>query len=380
MFCADYFLPNSKVVARSGGPLYRRPPLTSAADDCEDAFELMFCCVFGEILSVKRVAEKDVTKTARLRSGIWKSTKTLQTQVPEMFKSISFLTTAVVLSFSSATFADSDDLFSEFSSVSVFGGNSESSGSKKSGNAVPRRVNSSTQLRDLIKTAGFDAKVASTRAVTAEKELEPWTFPVLLVISEDETMINVVLGLTTIKDVAKELPAEKLLKMMTASQKNAPAMFAYHAPRQRTELSVTMKNDNLTGQMLRDEINRMAVLAKKSADVWANDSQKASANPTSPRPTVKQSPAPVELSGKWAASKSATEAFAIEFKANRTFNLVYIKDGQQTKSSGSFTVENGSLTLSGSDGLKLTGDLTVSSDKEFRFKPQNSSVLVFRKA
>jgi len=59
---------------------------------------------------------------------------------------------------------------------------------------------------------------------------------------------------------------------------------------------------------------------------------------------------------------------------------VYINDGKQTKSSGKFTVAAGTLTLTGSDGLKLEGNLTLSSDTEFRFQPKGATELVFAKA
>ena len=80
------------------------------------------------------------------------------------------------------------------------------------------------------------------------------------------------------------------------------------------------------------------------------------------------------------AAKSSTEAFGIEFKADGTFNLVYIKSSNQTKSSGSFTIASEKLTLTGTDGLKLEGTVALKSAGEFSFKPASGDALNFIKA
>jgi len=290
---------------------------------------------------------------------------------------------ALLLSFSTPSlFADEDDLFSKVRAKSVF---EDSSGGDADQNSASKgkRITKTEDLRDLLKSAGFEAKVASSRAVTTDKQLDPWTFPVLLVISEDESQISINLGLATVKDVASELPADKLLQMMTASQDNAPMLFSYHAKRQRTEVSQVLKNKQLTGLMLRDEINRMAILAKNNSDLWSTAGSKTTPPETQKKTATTPSTTPVTaatLAGKWSAARSDKEAFAVELTAKGKFNLVYIKDGKQTKSSGTFTVSAGQLSLVGSDGLKLEGRLTVNSSTEFRFEPGKSKALVFKKA
>ena len=294
-----------------------------------------------------------------------------------MFKSFAAITAAVLVSANSISFADENDLFSQFSSSSVFKETAKDTVESR----ISDRITSSEDLRDRLKTAGFDAKVVGSRIASCEKKLEPWTFPVLGILSEDEAYVTIVLGLTTITDASKELPAEKLLEMMAASQKHAPALFAFHAERARTELSVTLSNVDLTGSKVRDEINRMSVLAKNTAEIWATDQQKQ-APTTISKPESSQPPLDIakEVTGQWSAAKSDKEAFAIAFKSDGTFNLVYINDGQQTKSSGQFAVTQNSLTLTGSDGLKLEGKLTLTSATEFQLELQNSSVLTFKKS
>ena len=307
-----------------------------------------------------------------------------------MFRIFTLTAASLALTFNSVTLADGNDLFSEFQSRSVFASSADSGGNASG--SPTKRITSAEKIRDLIKETGLEARVAGKRVVTTQKELSPWTFPVLLVLSEDETSINIILGLTTIKDVDKELTADKLLKMMTASQKNAPMMFSYNAGRERTELSRMLRNRSLDGQSLRDEINRMAIVARDNSSMWAAESQSNTVDetkeapaetPTSPQtPTAPQTPTVSReiLTGKWSAAKSSTEAFGIEFKADGTFNLVYIKSSNQTKSSGSFTIASEKLTLTGTDGLKLEGTVALKSAGEFSFKPASGDALNFIKA
>lgn len=304
-----------------------------------------------------------------------------------MFKSLNILATAAIVSLSSVSFADDDDLFSDFSARSVFSGTSQSSSDSSTKSSPSKRVTSGEDLRELLKAGGFDAKVAGSGIATSEKKLTPWTFPVVAVLSENEATISVVLGLASVEDVEKELTNAQLLKMMRASQDNAPMMFVYNADRKRTEVSFTMQNLNVTGQMLRDTINRMAVTAKNNADMWANAEQKSATNPkvSTPAPstpTVPTTPtvSATTLQGKWTAARSQNEAFGVEFKTDGTFNLVYINNGKQSKSAGQFTIQAGSLKLNGNDGMKLEGKLTMTTSTEFRFEPANSAAMTFKKA
>lgn len=305
-----------------------------------------------------------------------------------MFKTVNIFFTTAMICLSSNSFADDDDLFSDFSARAVFDSAKDTkSNSSGSSTSAPKRVTRAEDLRELLKAGGFEAKVSGSRVASSQKKLEPWTFPIVSELSEDEATISVVMGLASVKDVNKELTSERLLKMMKVSQDNAPMMFVYNAERKRVEVSITVQNLNVTGQMLRDEINRMAVTAKNNSDMWTNAEQKSARKPsktTAPatQPTTTQSPtiSTNRLLGKWAAARSEKEAFGVEFKTDGTFNLVYINNGQQSKSSGTFAVQPGSLKLSGSDGLKLEGKLTITSETEFRFEPASIAAMTFKKA
>lgn len=242
---------------------------------------------------------------------------------------------------------------------------------------VAARVTSGEQLREMLKSAGFEAKTAGSMAASTTKEIDPWTIPVLVTLSEDEQWVQVVLGLTVIKDSAIELTAEKLLTLMKACQDHAPANFIYHAERKRTEVGITLRNNNLTGTVLRNAVNQLAIAARKTSDLWASDAQKTVV--TTEKSVAPPANSQPNLAGQWIASRSATEAFALDFQASGDFKLVYIKDGKQIKSSGKYSVSASSLTLNGGN-LNLVGDLKITSETEFNFTPANQQPLKFVKA
>lgn len=269
--------------------------------------------------------------------------------------------------------AQDNELFSSVNPKAAF-----STTPAASSASTPKVVTSGEQLREMLKSAGFEAKVAGSNSASAAKEIDPWTIPVLVTLSDDEQWIHVVLGLTVINDTAKELPAEKLLALMKASQDHSPANFVYHSDRKRTEVRTTLRNRELTGTLLRNEVNRLAIAARKTSDLWASDAQKTKVETQKPVASGK-STTPT-LTGQWVASKSTTEAFALDLQASGEFKLVYIKDGQQTKSSGKYSISGSSLTLAG-DSLNLVGSLKVTSEKEFEFTPTNQQqALKFVKA
>lgn len=279
------------------------------------------------------------------------------------------------------TLADDSDLFSDIRTDSVF--NSPSSGplNFSGGSSGRRRITKAEELREMMKSVGFEAKVLNNRMVTTQKELAPWTFPVIVELSEDETSVTITLGLRSISDIAKELPAAKLLEMMQISQDNAPVLFAYHSQRERTEVSSTLRNRGLTGESLRDEVNRLAIVGKKHETTWSAKEKTQEAPQQETPPQKNSSPAvPASLVGRWSAARSATEAFAIEFTSRQTFSLVYVNNGQQTKSSGTYRLGNGSLSLIGSDGTQTKGSLTLDSDTQFTLTLPNTTALAFRKA
>ena len=293
------------------------------------------------------------------------------------FRYISVLIPVIALAtttgVSNIAVAQESDLFSDVNPKSAFAVSPDSPSTR----SIAATVTSGEQLREMLKSAGFEAKVAGLMAASTTKEIEPWTIPVLVTLSEDEQWVQVVLGLTVIKDRANELTAEKLLNLMKASQNQAPVNFVYHSDRKRIEVELTLRNQDLSGTVLRNQVNRLAIAARKTSDQWASDVQKklvaakkAIVEPTTPL---------ANLAGQWVASKSATEAFALDLAASGDFKLIYIKDAQQIKSSGKYSVSDSSLTLSGGT-LNLVGSLDITSAQEFSFTPAKQLALKFVKA
>lgn len=399
----------------------------------------------------------------------------------------------------SRTLMAEDDLISEIRSGSVYSSEkstdseSEYGTSKEAGKG--KRITDPETLRLRLTDAGFEATVEGSRTVVTKKLLEDVSYPVRVSISEDEFQVGISVGLATLAN-SQPASSEQLLLLMEAGLTHAPAQFVHDRERGWLDLHVALKNSGLTGQSLRDEINRMIRLARDTHDLWsfleqpasqlvsvskttdgtavkdekAADSESGesasggsaapetkapeasgqqgpasssapvkaedstSANPaqatqtpaTPPAATAApaapaapasgntagssatpaaptQSAAPVQsgtetsgrssgtattgisqaLTGRWAGSRSKSEAFAIEFGADGTFRLAFVSGTKKTTSTGRFTLNADRLTLTGTDSLTLAGTMTSSSDTEFQFTPESGkrkdATLVFRK-
>lgn len=300
-----------------------------------------------------------------------------------MFKWIAPLVCGLVASLATVGLADENDLFSGVRAGSVFVDDAAQPAA-----APISRVNSTEQIREMLTAAGLDSKVAGARVVLTKKTLDDWAFNVLVTISEDEMTIGLTMPLSTLKDDSK-LTSDQLLKLLEANQKHAPSVFTFSAERKRTELFRTLPNEAITGQKLRDEINRLAVLAKGTVDLWkmpGGDDKPADAKAIAPaqaggKQVAAESTTAASLVGAWSAAKSKTEAIAIRFAADNKFQLVYVKSGKQSKSNGKFTVTGENLSLVGDDGVRLEGKLVIASATAFTFTPSAAiGPLQFKKA
>ena len=281
----------------------------------------------------------------------------------------------------SAASADENSLFSKVRVHSVFAPRADSSpaspGSTTPSSNVPDRITDVGQLSRMLGKAGFDATEVGSQVVSTKTQNGTWSFPVLVTISEDESQLGIALLLSTIKD-EQQVPASKLLELMNANRRYAPSYFAYSSKRKRTELYRLIKNQSVTSELLRKEINRLAVIARETENLWQFD---VSSTPT-PDDSTDSKPAAVatSLTGTWTAVRSDKEAFAIRFNADSTFKLIYVKQGQQSKSTGKFTLNGQSLTLVGEGGFRMSGTLSTKSDREFQLTLSNSTSLTFKKA
>ena len=340
--------------------------------------------------------------------------------------------------------AGENDLYSDVQTSSVFSAGDSSKGTESTETPrITRRITSLEQLAQLVRDASFEPKTTTDRTVTTSKSLEPWLFPVSVTLSDDEQYVQICVALGAIADKRKT-EASKLLALLEANKRQKTAKFGFNTERSRTELLGQLRNDGVTAELLRDEINQLASVAKESEALWQIeparlqaktdtsltipesavrlevltpvaapgngatppeagnattniDSGTATAtspptNPASPVVTNAATPSSASgtaiqsssFTGRWSASRAANEAFAILFVADGSFVLVSIKDGKQAKSSGKFSVAGSQLTLEGTDGTRLSGTVEMKSATEFSYQPISTTGAVaafnFRKS
>ena len=303
-----------------------------------------------------------------------------------------------------AVFAQQDDLFSSVRASTVFSEGDAALTGATTTSPVTNRLMSAEALVQALQKAEFTAVASGSRAAAAMKQQDLWQFPVLVTISEDEQDLLIAVGLRAVSD-SQKLPAARLLQLLEANQKASRASFVFNRDKERLELLCQLRNTGEKDVLLRDEINRLAILARDMETVWNLDEKSggspigaagstaieatkmapATANPNAATPPVSTS-APANttgavpelttaaLQGRWAASRSATEAFAMQLNNDFTFVLVSVINGKQLRSSGKFTLANGQLTLDGSDGVKIVGIVKLNSATEFQFAQQSAGV------
>ncbi len=285
-----------------------------------------------------------------------------------------------------------------------------------------QRLTSADEIVHTLQEASFEASANGTRRAATTKQLDSWIFPVLVTLSENEQEVSIVLGLRAVRD-SQKVPATRLLQLLESNEKSGRTSFAFNRDRNRIELCSLIKNAGVNAQALRDEINRLAILARDTELLWnleesaggAALTQAAGANggatkvpltpvavapvtPSVPIANVPNANVPQNgtppaaspqvsansLQGRWSASRSATEAFAMLLNGDGTFVLVSVSNGKQARSTGKFTLLNSQLTLETSNGGRLLGKVTLVTASEFRFEQQSNgatgAALTFRKS
>ena len=329
--------------------------------------------------------------------------------------------------------AGEKDLYSDVQTGSVFTAvESPKTADTTETPRIARRITSLEQLAQLVRDASFESRTAEGRSVTTSKTLEPWLFPLTVTLSDDEQTLQICVALGTVTDKQK-IDTGKLLSLLEANKVQTSARFGFNTARSRTELLGQIRNDGVTAELLRDEINRLTSIAKESESLWQIESARTqprtdsattvpdaavrleaipqavapsnsvtsaaagdagttlpagtttptstATNPASPAVTSAGSPSTTNttalqssaFTGRWSASRASNEVFAILFDANGSFVLVSIKDGKQAKSSGKFIVVGSQLTLEGTDGVRLSGTVEMKSATEFSFQPTSTT-------
>lgn len=259
----------------------------------------------------------------------------------------------------------------------------------------PKAV-SLNQIVDLLADNGLDAGIDGDNAASLKWQHARWTFPVTLSLNAEKEKLQLEMLLTELEG-KPALTADKLMGLLAANVNFQPAFFAFSASKKRIELVASLPNSQANAEAIREELSRMAAIAESTASLWETEGSaaptggSASAAPqVAAAPQVQpqaQAPAATQdqagsLAGKWSASRSKTEAFAMQLTADGTFVLVFVKDGKQSRSTGKFTFGNNQLTLTTTDGGKFSGGVANITARSFEFIPQGgkSTKLTFQRA
>jgi uncharacterized protein (TIGR03066 family) len=188
---------------------------------------------------------------------------------------------------------------------------------------------------------------------------------------------------------------------LAANREQQPAFFTYSEKQSRLELVLSMTNAEISPRVLREEIRRLAQIAENTANLWEISNQSSPQAPpgkqvatsvpqatnSAPQRTAQAQPrttAPAaagSILGKWSASRSDKEAFAMQLNADGSFVLVFVNNGKQSRSTGKYTHTGGQLTLTTEGGGKFAGGVANLTATSFEFVPTGkASKLTFQKA
>lgn len=299
-----------------------------------------------------------------------------------------------VFAMSAAATARADNLFSNVSISSPFGGSSDNGGATPRQTA-PQRLAGPASLSEMLRNGGLQPRELDAQVIAVKLQRDGGNLPVLITFTEDYNQLRLVMVLAVHKE-GESISDKSLLGLLEANHVNNTAYFAYSKEQRRTELHKLIDNRSLTPQRLAGELNAMADIADRSKELWAIDTETPAAPPASTsvaanpkpapqaKPVAKPAPAKTQgnsvLVGRWAASRSKTEAFALQINSNGTFALVTVVSGKTSQSTGNFTLTGNRLTLKDTKGTQISGTVTLSSAKEFKFLPAGAkSALTFKK-
>ena len=240
----------------------------------------------------------------------------------------------------------------------------------------------------------MEPREIDTRVVSVKR---PGGLSVLLSFSDDYDRLRLVMVLNTLKE-GQTPPTETLMGLMDANRQNTAEFYAYNKTQRRTELHRLIQNSSMTPDRLKTELGSLARIAEQSKQLWAiktptpsstaaAGAEKVASTPK-PAPTIKPQATPTTnaststhpLIGRWAASRSKTEAFALQISQDRSFALVTVVGGKTTKATGKYTLIGSKLTLTDTKGTRIAGTVTLRSTKEFNFLPTGAKTpLTFKK-
>lgn len=296
-----------------------------------------------------------------------------------------------------ASAATADELFSRIKTDAVFAPSSSSTPIGKPGDITDKsdRIATLTQLHDRLRDSGLEPLFEKEEAVNISLQHSRWTFSIRLELVDQAQKVLIHLGLESADK--SPLSAERLLGLLAANSQIRPACFTFSIPRKRLELSVPIANENLSARALREELRNLAGLAEKTAPAWevTNPTTNSATNPPTNTPAPVPNTAPSQtkpapsatvsagsLVGKWAANRANAESFTLHLGKDGAFELTHVRNGRSIRSVGRFDVSGRQLTLTGSDKVKIVGEISSLGVSSFEFTPRGAAAarLTFQKA
>jgi hypothetical protein len=277
---------------------------------------------------------------------------------------------------------------------------SPSSGKTASTQTRPSPLSNATAIQTLLLAAGYTARIDERDTLRIEISRGDWTAPVLIGLADAGRQLRMAMRLT--EPEANTIIAPKTLReMLQANRSNWGGFFALAGEPQRIELVKTISNNGLDSEQFREELDKLADMADSTKQIWKSegvrirqateDTEPASSETATPAPSTAASPpqtpataapttpatpapattqpetnsaatATTSLAGKWIATPTTTEAFALQMDADSSFKLVHVKGTKSTKSKGTWTLSGTTLTLKGDDSTTITGTIARQSD------------------
>jgi hypothetical protein len=294
--------------------------------------------------------------------------------------------------------AGDDELFSPLR----LGSTSSSTGRAASTDTRPQPLSNAAAVQTLLLAAGYNARIDERDTLRIEISRGEWTAPVVIGLADAGRELRMAMRLT--EPEANTIIAPRTLReMLQANRSNWSAFFAIAGEPQRIELVKTISNNGLDSEQFRDELDKLADMADKTQKIWKSEGVRirqateatesdstetatpapstaatpnqapattAPSTPATPAPAPTQpdtnsaAPATSSLAGKWIATPTTNEAFALQIDADSSFKLVHVKGTKSTKSKGTWTLAGTTLTLKGDDSSSttITGTIARQSD------------------
>ena len=307
--------------------------------------------------------------------------------------------------FTPASSVLADDLFSGVALEAVFENGNDSSDSNSSTNDNSNRTQRVTGAGSLVRvldSAGLAATKVDRSVVSVTLRQAGLSLPVLMSVAVEENRLDMVMLLAEFNDDS-DWDTARLAQLFTANSEESTLFFAISKTRRRVELRRSMSNRWITPAVLKEELNKMALVAETYEDTWSNvainesktdknvaesksqtqesttiaapNSQNqasttagvgatttapAQSAPTQSAPAKPPTgqPARLTLVGQWSASLSTGEAFAVMIARSGQFQLVHVKSGKTTVSKGTAARSGNQLTLTDTSGTIISGTVT----------------------